>query len=327
MEDVATRVGVSRALVSIVFRDVPGASESTRARVLAAAEELGYQPDRRASRLGRVRTRMIGVVFDLGHDFHAEVIDGLYASADQHGYEIVLNGVTARRSETSAVRAALGERCEGVVLIGPQLRTREIAELAQRVPTVVVLRQVRLREVDVIRTDEHTGVEQLIDHLRGLGHERILHLDGGRAPGAAQRRHAYLKAMTAHGLDPQSSFGGVTEEAGARAANMLLEGSLTADQPTAIAAFNDRCALGVLHRLLSHGVQVPETLSIAGFDDITAAGYEHIGLTTIRQDADRLGGLALDRLRMRLEDNELPSSAGIVPPRLVVRTTTGPPRH
>lgn len=325
MEDVAKRAGVSRALVSIVFRDVPGASESTRARVQVAAAELGYQPDRRASRLGRSRSRMIGVVFDLGHNFHAEVIDGLYASADQHGYEVVLNGVTARRSETSAVRAALGERCEGVVLIGPQLRTREIAELAQQVPVVVVLRQLRLGEVDVIRTDEHTGVEQLVDHLHGLGHERILYLDGGRAPGAAQRRQGYLRAMTAHGLAPRSISGGVTEEAGARAASVLLDGSL-ADHPTAIAAFNDRCALGALHRLLSHGVRVPEDFSLAGFDDIIAAGYEHIGLTTIRQDADRLGSLALDRLRMRLEDNELPSSAGIVPPRLVVRTTTGPPR-
>ena len=104
MEDVAARAGVSRALVSIVFRQVPGASESTRRHVLAAAEELGYQPDRRASRLGRSRTRMLGVVFGLGHDFHAEVVDGIYAAAGDHGYEVVLSGVS--RQEDRARRRA-----------------------------------------------------------------------------------------------------------------------------------------------------------------------------------------------------------------------------
>src|SRR3954454_15912845 len=103
MADVATRAGVSRALVSIVFRQVPGASESTRRRVLAAADELGYQPDVRASRLGRARTRMLGVVFALRNDFHVEVVDKIYSACRAHGYEVVLSGVSLRRSEDEAV--------------------------------------------------------------------------------------------------------------------------------------------------------------------------------------------------------------------------------
>ena len=97
MEDVAARAGVSRALVSIVFRGVPGASEETRARVLAAARELDYRPDTRASRLGRGRTRMLGVTFAVGHAFHGEVLTSLYAEADRAGYEVVLSGVTPDR--------------------------------------------------------------------------------------------------------------------------------------------------------------------------------------------------------------------------------------
>src|SRR3954449_13469743 len=209
MEDVATRAGVSRALVSIVFRQVPGASESARRRVLTAAEGLGYQPDRRASRLGRSRTRMLGVGVSPGHDFHAEVVDGIYVAAADHGYEVVLSGVSARRTELDAVRAVRAERCEAVVLIGSQLAPRDIAELAGRLPTVSLLRQLRVPAVDVVRTDEVGGLEELVDHLHGLGHERILHLDGGNAPGAAPRRRGYLSAMARWGLETETLLRGV----------------------------------------------------------------------------------------------------------------------
>jgi len=324
MEDVAARAGVSRALVSIVFRQVPGASESTRRHVLNAAEELGYQPDRRASRLGRTRTRMLGVVFGLGHDFHAEVVDGIYAAAGDHGYEVVLSGVSARRTELDAVRAVLAERCEAVVLIGSQLAPRDIAELAGRLPTVSVLRQLRVPAVDVVRTDEVAGLEELVDHLHGLGHERILHLDGGKAPGAAPRRRGYLAAMGRWGLEPVSLPGGLTEESGASAADQILARTAS-HRPTAVAAFNDRCALGLMHALMRCDIHVPEEVSVAGFDDIAAAGYAHVGLTTVRQDTDRLGQQAVDRLRHRLEDGRAPSPTGVVPATLMVRKTTAPP--
>ena len=325
MEDVASRAGVSRALVSIVFRQVPGASESTRLRVLAAAQDLGYQPDRRASRLGRSRTHMLGVVFSLGHDFHAEVVDGIYAAASSQGYEVVLNAVSPRRSEQDAVRAVLAERCEAAVLVGSQLASRAIAELAGRLPTVSVLRQPRVPAVDVVRTDEAAGMEELVDHLHGLGHERILHLDAGSEPGAAPRRRGYLSAMDKWGHEAESLPGGVSEESGANAADQILERSAMR-RPTAVAAFNDRCALGLLHALNRRGVQVPEEMSVAGFDDIAAAGYAHVGLTTVQQDTDRLGQLAVDRLRHRLEEGTAPSRAAVVPAALMVRETTAPPR-
>lgn len=325
MEDVAARAGVSRALVSIVFRGVPGASASTRQRVLAAAAELGYEPDRRASRLGRSRTRMVGVVFSFGGDFHAQVIDGIYAAADEHGYEVVLSAATTRRSESAAVRAVLAERCEGVILIGPQLPTRQIAELAARVPTVVLLRHLRLTTVDAVRTDEKAAMTLLVDHLAGLGHERILHLDGGPAAGAAQRRRAYHAGMASHSLTAETLAGGLTEEAGARAADTLLQRT-PSSRPSAIAAFNDRCALGVLHRLRGSSLHVPMDLSLTGFDDIPAAGYRHIDLTTIRQDADQLGHHAIQRLRGRLDDNHEPTPPCHIPPRLIIRRTTAPPR-
>lgn len=322
MQDVAAHAGVSRALVSIVFRGAPGASESTRARVLSAAADLGYQPDRRASRLGRSRTRMIGVVFDFAGDFHGQVIDGLYAAAAADGYEIVLSPSTPRRNEAAAVEALVAERCEAMILIGPRLPARSIVELAAEVPVVSLLREIRSPRVDVVRTDERLGMELLIGHLQSLGHSSILHVDGGPAAGAGPRRRAFTRAMTDHGLAASTTPGGPSEEAGAAAADAFLETS-GRTRPTAIAAFNDRCALGILHRLRERGVSNPGTLALTGFDDIPVAASAHIQLTTVRQDADEIARQAVTRLRTRLEDGGDPGVTILIPPSLVVRSTTG----
>ena len=96
--------GVSRPLVSIVFRDQPGAGEETRARVRAAAAEIGYRPDARAQLLSRKQTRLIGVSFGVGHEFHAEQVTELYAAAQDSGYGLVLSGVTPDRREQRTAR-------------------------------------------------------------------------------------------------------------------------------------------------------------------------------------------------------------------------------
>jgi DNA-binding LacI/PurR family transcriptional regulator len=326
MEDVAARAGVSRALVSIVFRGAAGASSTTRERVLAAAAELGYQPDRRASRLGRTRTRMLGVVFGVDHAFHGELVDSLYAAAADPDYEVVLSGVTPRRREEEAVRALLAERCEGIILLGSTLPSRALSELASRLPTVSVLRDVRADGVDVVRTDDAEGLRQAVAHLHGLGHQRIVHADGGQAPGAAQRRRGYRTAARRLGLPEMPPVpAGLTEEDGARAAGALLT-LCRREGPTAVTAFNDRCALGLIDAVRRAGLEVPEGLSVVGFDDIQAAAYAHIALTTIRQDADALGRLAIERAAARLDEGAPPGRPLVVAPTLVVRATTAAPR-
>ena len=325
MEDVAARAGVSRALVSIVFRGVPGASETTRERVLAAARELDYQPDTRARRLGRSRTRTIGVVFGVGQAFHGALIEGLYLAADAADYELVLSGVTRRRAEQTAVRTLLAERCEALVLLGSALPPAEMVRLAGQLPVVSVLRPVRAPGVEVVRTDDADGLRQAVAHLAGLGHTRIVHLDGGRAAGASQRRQGFRTAMRrlAPGDQGVEVAGGLTEDDGAASATAYL--TLPEPRPTAVAAFNDRCALGFIDTVRRAGLRVPDDVSVVGFDDIASAAYPHIALTTVRQDADRLGSLALERVCARLDDGETGSRELVVPPELVVRGSTAVP--
>ena len=322
MEDVAARAGVSRALVSIVFRGVAGASDATRERVLAAARELDYRPDTRASRLGRTRTRMVGVTFSVGASFHGDLIQSLYTHADAAGYEVVLSGVTPERSESAAVETLLAERCEAIVVLGSTLGAGELGRLAARLPVVSVLRAVS-GAVDVVRTDDAEGLRLAVDHLVGLAHTRIGLLDGGRAAGAAERRRGYRAGLRRAGdLDAQVLTGGLTELDGASAAAAFL--ALGAARPTAVAAFNDRCALGFIDVVRQAGLRVPGDVSVVGFDDISQAAYPHVSLTTVRQDAEQLGAAAIRTVDARLSGG-VPGPATVIEPELVVRTSTAPP--
>ena len=212
MEDVATRAGVSRALVSIVFRGLPGASPENRERVRRAAAELGFRPDRRASLLGSKRTNLLGVAFGVGHEFHADLISDLYAAAARHGLELVLSGVTERRSEQQAIAELLDFRCDAVLVLGPTLSATELAAYGSSTPVVVLARAVEAPGIEVIRTDDELGARLATEHLLSLGHRTIVHLDGGRAPGAVERRRGFLQTMQARRPDrPRSAHPGRSE--------------------------------------------------------------------------------------------------------------------
>jgi len=327
LADVAARAGVSTALVSIVMREAPGASAATRERVLAVADELGYRPDVRARLLRRSRSRLIGVVFGVQHAFHGDLVGGLYTAADRVGYELALSAVTPGRDEQRAVGSLLSDRCEALVLLGPQAPTAYLAGLAARMPVVVVARAVRHRAVDVVRTDDAAGLEQAVDHLVALGHRRIGHIDGGRAPGAAERRRGYTEALHRHDLGRHALIlpGGLTEDDGADAARALLELPEDARTPTAVTVFNDRCATGVLDVLRGAGRTIPAAMSVVGFDDSRLARLSHVDLTTIAQDATTLTELAVARAVARLDGTPVDEREQVVPPRLVVRGTTAPP--
>ncbi|NUP21942.1 MAG: substrate-binding domain-containing protein [Streptomyces sp.] len=160
-----------------------------------------------------------------------------------------------------------------------------------------------------------------------LGHRDIVHIDGGRAPGAGDRRRGYKAAMKHHGLTDQVRVvpGGLTEDHGAAAARTLLTETV---RPTAVLAFNDHCAIGVLDTFLRARIPVPEEISVVGFDDSHLARLAHVDLTTVGQEAPQLAHLAVSRAVARLEgkgtDGERES---VVTPHLVIRGTTTAPRH
>ena len=317
---------MSTALASIVIRDAPGASAESRQRILQAADELGYRPDTRARMLRSRHSRLLGVVFGVQHAFHGDLVSGLYQAADRIGYDLALSAVTPERDEQQAVSSLLQDRCEALILLGPHTSTPYLAELAARLPVVVVARAVRHRAVDVVRTADDEGLHQAVDHLVALGHRDIAHIDGGRAPGAADRRRGYREALRRHGLDARTRIvpGGLTEDDGAAAAQAIV-GISAGQRPTAVSVFNDRCATGVLDVLRRAGLAVPADISVVGYDNSRLARLSHIDLTTIAQDTQQITALAITRAVARLDGAAVAHRELVIPPTLVVRSTTAAP--
>ena len=188
----------------------------------------------------------------------------------------------------------------------------------------MVARPVRHRAIDVVRTDDAAGISQAVNHLVQLGHRRIAHIDGGSAPGSAERRRGYREALQQHGLAHATQIlpGGLTEDDGAAAARTLLE---THPRPTAVTVFNDRCATGALDVLRRAGARVPADISVIGFDDSRLARLSHVALTTVAQDTHQITSLAIARAIARLDQTATRDRELIITPHLIVRSTTAPP--
>ncbi len=328
MRDVAARAGVSRSLVSTVFRGVPGASPDNRDRILQAAADLGYRPDERARRLRSRERRVVGVTLTVVHPFHVSLLEELHDSPDLRGYELSIGLSTDSRTLDRAVDTLLAQRCAGLVLIGPTAPDHELAALVTAcgdVPVVVADRHAALAEADVLRVDDALGMSMAVDHLVALGHRDIWYLGGAEYVSAEPRQRGYERAMADRGMADRARVveAGGTEGDGAAATMRLLEGSIL---PTAIVAYNDRIAAGAVDILWRRGFRVPDDMSVVGFDNVPAAALPHLALTTVEQRAEDLAAAVVAVLVARLS-GEPPKGLQLMPPgRLVVRRSTMAPR-
>jgi DNA-binding LacI/PurR family transcriptional regulator len=319
LEDVARRAEVSRALVSIVMRDAPGASAATRERVLAAARELGYRPDVRARALAGQKSKLIGVMFgvDIGV-FQFDLLDGLYAAAEAHGHSLLLAPLTRHRDERQAAQSLHDFRFDALIMLGPHTSN---PLLSGEVPIVAVGWHVDDPNVDVVRVADEEGIGLAVDHLVELGHRDIAHVDGGDTLISAARRRGYERAMRAHGLQRQARVvtGGQSQLDGQRAARRLLADG---DLPTALVCYNDDTAVAAMGLLSRSGVEIPTRLSITGFDDSEAAALSPVGLTSVAQDPARLARLAVERIMARTEGRRVVGREVILEPQLRIREST-----
>jgi len=323
MADIAAHLGVSRQLVSLVLRDLPGASDDTRRRVWEAAHELGYRPHAGARALRRTRSSDLGVVFSPVHAAEPEIVEAMYDAARAQGYHVILAALTPSRSLSEAVDELLGHRCAAIVVMGAELSHRDLSTIVRRtpVPVTTVGGGNRNASYDVVRSSGDSGIATAVDHLVSLGHKQICFVNSSTMVPGPLRLQGYRQAMAAHGLEPDTVtwVGGYDEEAGAVAARTLLD---RPSLPTAVVAGNDQIAFGLLQVMLRGGVRVPEDLSVTGFDDIRVARLPGVELTTVRQDPALMGISAVEIAIRRLDDPALPPTVRVVPTTLVVRAST-----
>jgi DNA-binding LacI/PurR family transcriptional regulator len=327
MADIAARLGVSRQLVSIALRGLPGASSETRERVQKVAEELGYRPHLAARSLRQTKSRHIGVAFAPVDTAEADLVEAIYPAAAEHGYQLVLSARTGTRSTQQAVDELLGYRCAAVIVIGSGLPAAELRELADRVtvPMVALGASQRSPAFDVVRSAGDIGIALAVEHLVRLGHPRVAYVHCGAMPVAGIRMRGYIRAASAADFEadvvavPGPDY---AEEAGAEAGRILLARN---ELPTAVVTGNDQQAVGLLQVLSRAGIAVPGRVSLTGFGDGRAARLSSVDLTTARQDPEKMGTAAIQAAIRRIDQPALPPSVSVVEPWLVVRGSTGRP--
>lgn len=338
LRDLARQVGVHPSTVSRVLSGDPAArlADTTRTRILRAAHETDYRPNRLARSLKVRRTRLLGMLIpDVTNPFFSALFRAVEDAAGEAGYNVILCNTDDSPARLDQHLRALGEgHVDGVLVAAAHLHDARIADLAARgtLPYVLVNRHRGAGDACVVSEDAG-GARLIVDHLVSLGHTRIAHLTGGSdISTTATRAESFRTALRAHGLEADEALvvhGGLTEESGAAGMRMLLNRA-GARGPTAVFAANDLVAIGAIDVAQSRGLRVPEDLAVAGYNDIPAAAraVNGRGLTTVRVPLAEMGRRAAQMLIRRL-DGGLDSSAWdgeptrvVLPVELVIRGST-----
>jgi DNA-binding LacI/PurR family transcriptional regulator len=324
MRDVARLAGVSNQTVSRVLNGQPKVGPETRERVLAAMQALDYRRNLAARALVTRRSGILGVVgFETGLFGPASMLYGIEEAARAAGYLVTIANV--RTVERQSVRGAVDHLCqhavEGIIAVAPKPELMDaIVAVPPGVPTVGVGGGVN-GAVPTVRIDNLTGARIATQHLLDLGHDSVHHVAGPADwPEARERVVGWRGALLAAGAAvPAVQPGPWSARSG------YERGQRLARDPSVTAVFcgNDQIALGVMRALHEAGRQVPEDVSVVGFDDTPDSGYFLPPLTTVHQDFAQLGRRSIGVLLDRLDRVDKPPVEHVqLAPDLVVRAST-----
>lgn len=315
--DVATRAGVSRATVSRVMNGLSTVDPAIAERVRTTAAELDYRPNQVARSLALGRTQTIGyVVPDLTNPAFHGALRGLSRAAAEQSYRVLVADSAEHAEEEPLLALETRRRCDALVLVAPRMPQADLVRLIPDLQPVVLLnRNAEEAGIPLLNVDWASGVRDLVRHLTGLGHRRIAYLAG---PTASRSNAAREEAFTdlAPGIEVVKIPCGAMFPDGHAVAGQVLDARVTA-----VVAFNDVVALGLLGALHELGTDVPGEISVAGFDDIPFAAFTSPPLTTASVPQEQMGRLAWQRLSAMLA-GEHPHERVLLRPRLVVRGST-----
>lgn len=324
IREVAKAAGVSPSTVSRALDPGGTVSAVTRERVQAAADRLGYQPNRAARGLITGRTGHVGVIVpDLLNPFFADICKGVQARARGLGHAVFVSDAERDEGlELDAIRTMAPE-VDGLVLCAPHLSSEELGSLGQLTKKPVVLLHRKEPGFASVTADMVEGMTDALTHLHALGHRRIAYVGGPRSTWTAQERAAGIEAMADSGKVEIIHIGSVAPhfDGGITgAADVVL-----ASGASAVVAFNDIVAFGLISRFTARGVRVPDEMSVVGCDDIALAGMAAPPLTTVGVPKAQAARAAVDLLFRILgtpAGEDSPPLQRVLPTHLVVRGST-----
>jgi LacI family transcriptional regulator len=296
IHDVAKRARVSIATVSRVVNRISTVDPELAKRVWKAVDEVGYVPNTQARALVSGRSRILGlIVSEITNPFFPELVQEFENLAVAQGYEVMIGSTNydAARTE-SLIRRMLQRNVDGVAVMTFGIEEELVHKLVDHgFPLVFVDAGPELPNVRVLKVNYGEGIREAVQHLAALGHRQIAFISGPlHMRTAATRRDAFRKAMAELGLTvPAASMaeGKHTMESGKAAMEQLLR---AAALPTAVVCSNDMTAIGVLHALDETTHQVPQDISVVGFDDIHLAQFMLPPLTTVQMSCRDLATAA-----------------------------------
>ncbi|HZB87769.1 MAG TPA: LacI family DNA-binding transcriptional regulator [Terracidiphilus sp.] len=307
LHDVAHACGYSVSTVSIVLSEAPlsqNVAASTRARIREVAGQLGYHPDAFARSLRRRRSQTIGVLaYDLSDPFCIPIVQGIQSGLQPANYlPLLMDAQTHRALFDSYLKMVLERRTEGIIVIASWVfeETNLLADIEKNhVPIVILGRDLTGKKIDSLLIDNEAGGALALRHLLELGHRRIAVIRGPEELFDSEPRWAGIRREAANAglkLEPRLVFqlpGLAGPTSGFEGGRAIAQQMLAAGLPfTAVLAFDDLTALGVVRGLTHAGLRIPDDCSIIGFDDVLPAVVATPGISTIRQPLQEMGLLS-----------------------------------
>lgn len=329
MGDVAARAGVSTMTVSRVINGTAPVKAETRRRVLAAMDDLDYQPNSAARVLATGRSRLLGVVAYRGALYGpSSTIHAIEETARDAGYTVVV--ITVENLDGQAVRDAVDElrrqAVDGLVIMVPN-RTAidEVEQLDIDLPVVTVHGRTDTDVASVV-IDQEAGARRATELLLSFGHRHLAHIAGPQDwLEARDRTRAWASVLADRGLPaPAPVEGDWSARSGYQLGRRLLAGP---DRPTAVFVANDQMAFGLYRAAMEAGLRIPQDLSVVGFDDIPEAAFFAPPLTTVRQNFAQVGRRSMELLLAEVGDRAATGRTVVVDADVVVRDSAGPAPH
>jgi len=331
--DVARLANVSQAAVSRTFTQGASVSEETRAKVMAAADQLGYRPNIIARSLIRKSTNIIGlVVRRFTNPFYARMIRDFTRALQEQGYWTLILNIAQNQELEKTLPMALQYQVDGLIVTSSTLSSGLAAECVRSgTPVVMFNRYASDTHTHVVRCDNVEGGRIVADALLDSGHKRLAYIAGEETASTNRERTASTNRERetgfvdrlqerGHSLSFRESAGDYNYEQGYKAAQRLLQRD---DLPDAIFCANDLIAMGTLDLArYKLGIKIPEELSIIGFDDIPSAAWPSFELTTVKQPVKPLVDNTLQILMKAINSPDSETSEVVIAPSLIWRNSS-----